>query len=74
MSDTEGRARADIVPLTYTNYNVGISHIRLAGERLTLCGTYFRASALGSESLVPTMDLCPKCAVLNPEQVGDTNE
>lgn len=52
---------ADIVPVTYTTYNIGISHARAAGERYALCGVYVWIRTTSPETLVPAMPLCEGC-------------
>jgi hypothetical protein len=59
---------ADIVPVSYTNYNVGISHARRAGERYAVCGVYVWIRATAPESCAPKMPMCHSCsAVMNAE-------
>ena len=52
----------DIVPLTFTTYNVGISHARRAGERFAVCGMYVWIRDTARETLVPSMPMCFQCA------------
>lgn len=55
---------ADPVPLTFTTYNVGMSHVRRAGERFSVCGVYVWLRASDPETLLPQKPICEACSLI----------
>lgn len=50
-----------VVPVTFTTYDVTMSHARKVGGRYTLCGVYVRMSFDVAETLLPKFPLCKVC-------------